>query len=239
VAAGVPARPAAGHVGLWIRLRIEETPGFRAVQRVGVAARAPLADTLRTARRSVVVGFGIVAAVTATFNIVFVFLPGHLAATGRAPLSPALVGLLVAAGAALLAGRVSDRMGRRQLLFTGVVALLVLMGPVTALLLRGEPRGLVLGYSLIGLALGTLVPSTFLAELFPTRQRYSGAVAHLRAGERSLRRHGPGIGGVPGPAHRRNPLARLYATALTAVALACVLLAPETAGRPGAAMNVG
>jgi MFS transporter, MHS family, proline/betaine transporter len=32
----------------------------------------------------------------------------------------------------------------------------------------------VLGYSLIGLALGTLVPSTFLAELFPTRLRYSG-----------------------------------------------------------------
>jgi MFS family permease len=28
-----------GMVGLWIRLRIEETPGFRAVQRVGVAAR--------------------------------------------------------------------------------------------------------------------------------------------------------------------------------------------------------
>jgi MHS family proline/betaine transporter-like MFS transporter len=167
-----------GMVGLWIRLRIEETPGFRAVQRVGVAARAPLADTLRTARRSVVVGFGIVAAVTATFNIVFVFLPGHLTATGRAPLSralaAALVGLLVAAGAAPLAGRISDRMGRRPLLLTGVVALLVLMGPVTRLLLRGEPRGLVLGYSLIGLALGTLVPSTFLAELFPTRLRYSG-----------------------------------------------------------------
>jgi MHS family proline/betaine transporter-like MFS transporter len=109
-----------GMVGLWIRLRIEETPGFRAVQCVGATARAPLADTLRTARRSVVVGFGIVAAVTATFNIVFVFLPGHLAATGRAPLSRALAA------------------------------------------------------ALIGLALGTLVPSTFLAELFPTRRRYSG-----------------------------------------------------------------
>jgi hypothetical protein len=32
----------------------------------------------------------------------------------------------------------------------------------------------VLGYALIGLALGTLVPSTFLAELFPTRLGYSG-----------------------------------------------------------------
>jgi MFS family permease len=81
------------------------------------------AETLRSARRSVVVGFGIGAAVTATFNIVF--LPSHLATTGRAPLSralaAALVGLLVAAGPAPLAGRVSDRMGRRPLLLTGVV----------------------------------------------------------------------------------------------------------------------
>jgi MFS transporter, MHS family, proline/betaine transporter len=74
-----------GLVGLYIRRRIEETPGFRAVKRLGAAARTPLADTLRTARRAVVVGFGIVAAVSATFNIVFVFLPSHLAATGRAP----------------------------------------------------------------------------------------------------------------------------------------------------------
>ena len=79
-----------GLVGLWIRLRTEETPGFQAVQRLDAAARTPLADTLRTARRSVAVGFGVVAAVTATFNIVFVFLPSHLATTGRAPLSRAL-----------------------------------------------------------------------------------------------------------------------------------------------------
>jgi MHS family proline/betaine transporter-like MFS transporter len=164
-----------GLVGLHIRLRIEETPGFRAVQRLDAAARTPLADTLRTTRRAVVLGFGLVAAITATFNTVFVFLPSHLATTGRAPLAralaAALAGLLVAAGAAPLAGRVSDRVGRRPLLLTGLLALLV---PVTALLLGGEPDGLLLGYSLIGLALGTLVSSTFLAELFPTRLRYSG-----------------------------------------------------------------
>jgi MFS transporter, MHS family, proline/betaine transporter len=225
-----------GLVGLYIRLRIEETPGFRAVQRLGAAARTPLADTLQTTRREVVVGFGIVAAVTATFNLVFVFLPNHLATTGRAPLAralaAALAGLLLAAAAAVLAGRLSDRVGRRPLLLAGLFALLVLTVPVTALLQRGELGGLLLGYSLLGLALGVLVLSTFLAELFPTRLRYSGL--SLTYGLASA------IFGGTAPALatflvRRTGAAlspAWYATALAAVALGCALLAPETAGRP-------
>jgi MHS family proline/betaine transporter-like MFS transporter len=225
-----------GLVGLWIRLGVSETPGFLEVQRLDAAASTPLAETLRSARREVVVGLGIVAAVTATFNIVFVFLPSHLASSGRAPLSralaAALVGLLVAAGAAPLAGRASDRMGRRPLLLAGVAALLVLMVPVTALLLRGEPGGLVAGFSLIGLALGTLVPSTFLAELFPTRLRYSGLSLTFGLGSALFGGTAPALAAFLVRRTGDALAPAWYATALTVVALACVLRAPETAGRP-------
>jgi MHS family proline/betaine transporter-like MFS transporter len=108
----------------------------------------------------------------------------------------------------------------------------VLTVPVTALLQRGEPGGLLLGYSLIGLALGALAPSTFLAELFPTRLRYSGL--SLTYGLASA------LFGGTAPALATFLVRRTgdalspawYATGLTVVVIACVLLVPETVGRP-------
>ena len=94
-------------------------------------------------------------------------LPGRPAAQRGRPHA----GLLLAPAAAPLAGRLSDRVGRRPLLVGGAVALLVLTVPATVFVLGGDPDGLLLGFSLIGPALGMLVPSTFLAELFPTRLR--------------------------------------------------------------------
>jgi MFS transporter, MHS family, proline/betaine transporter len=225
-----------GLVGRYIRLGLDETPGFRTVQRLGLAARAPLAETLRTARRQVAIGFGVVAAVTATFNLVFVFLPSHLAATGRAPLARALaaavVGLVAAAAVAPVAGRLSDRLGRRPLLLAGLAGLLLGTVPAFALARRGDTGALLLAFPPLGVALAILVPSAFLAELFPTRLRWSGL--SLTYGLSSA------VFGGTAPAlatflvrRTGEPLAPAwYATAVTAVALACVLLAPETARRP-------
>jgi MFS transporter, MHS family, proline/betaine transporter len=224
-----------GLVGLYIRLRLEETPGFRAVQRLGAAARAPLAATLRTARRQVAVGFGVAAAVTSTFNIVFVFLPSHLAAAGRPSLPRALAaavaGLLVGCAVAPLAGRISDRVGRRPILLGGVLALIVLMVPGTSLLQRGEPGGLLLVYCLVGFVLGTLALSAFLAELFPIRLRYSGLSLTYGLASALFGGTAPALATVL--VRRTGELLPVawYATGLAAVALACVLLAPETRRR--------
>jgi MHS family proline/betaine transporter-like MFS transporter len=114
----------------------------------------------------------------------------------------------------------------------GVVALLALTVPLTALLRRGGPGGLLLGYSLIGLALGILVPSTFLGELFPTRLRYSGLSLTYGLASALFGGTAPALATflVRRTADGLSPA--WYATGLAAVALACVLRAPETIGRP-------
>ena len=76
------------------------------------------------------------------------------------------------------------------------------------------------------------MPSTFLAELFPTRLRYSGL--SLTYGLASA------LFGGTAPALATFLVRRTgdalspawYATGLTVVAVICVLLAPETVGRP-------
>jgi MHS family proline/betaine transporter-like MFS transporter len=76
------------------------------------------------------------------------------------------------------------------------------------------------------------VPSTSLAELFPTRLRYNGLSLTYGLGSALFGGTAPALAAF---LVRRTDTAlspAWYATVLTAAAIACVLLAPETAGRP-------
>jgi MHS family proline/betaine transporter-like MFS transporter len=222
-------------VGLYIRLRLDETPGFLAVLDRDAAALTPLRETLRSARRELVLGFALVAAVTVSFNIFYVFLPAHLATSGRAPLPRALAGavagLLAGAVAAPVAGRISDRVGRRPVLLAGMVALLLTTMPSFWLIHQGAVGGLVLGYAAMGVVLGVVALSAFLAELFPTRLRYSGLSLTFGLASAVFGGTAPALATVL-VGRAGNPSgAAWYAGAVTAVAVACLLVAPETAHR--------
>ena len=103
MAAAVPARPAPrGRSGLYVRLRLDETPALHGDS--SAHATAHLRRVWRGHGPSVRTGFVLVAVLAGTFNMWFVFLPAHLVAERRAP----------AAGRARLRGRRSRRgRGRR------------------------------------------------------------------------------------------------------------------------------
>jgi MHS family proline/betaine transporter-like MFS transporter len=151
-----------GVVGLYLRLRLDETPRFRAVQRADTVAEWPVREALRAYPRQMLVGLALVAAASLTFNTSFIYLPNHLAADRGVPLSRALagalLGLVVMGAAAPALGRLSDQVGRRPLLAAATIGLLGLTLPVHLLVRRGGPVGLPITYGLGSALFGGTAP---------------------------------------------------------------------------------
>lgn len=225
-----------GLVGLYVRTRLDETPAFLAAQQTRIVSRAPLADLVRTHRRRAAIGFVVVAAITVSFNVVYVFLPAYLAAEGRVALRDVLpaaaVGLALASAVAPAFGLLSDRIGRRPLLLGGLSALAVAVVPASTLIGRGEIGAMVAGYAAVSVPLGALSPTAFLAELFPTAVRYSGLSVTYGLGSAVFGGTAPLLAAILSQRVGDPSVAFWYAACLTAVAAVGALRAPETAHDP-------
>jgi MHS family proline/betaine transporter-like MFS transporter len=164
-----------GLVARYIRRRLDETPLFEAVGTPGTPSLVD--DVIRGRGRRVGRGFVLVTVLTIAFNVWFVFLPSHLAASGAMTLGQALgigvLGLLAIVASAPLMGRLSDRIGRRAVLSAGTLAVAAFAVPGFTLAHRSA-LGLLVSDVVMGMLLGTLVVSAFAAELFPTAVRATG-----------------------------------------------------------------
>lgn len=175
-------------LGLYMRLRLEETPvyrDFKANQTQAAEPPVPLLTSLRTHTRAVVTIFcaaGVVGLVTYIF---LGYLVSHLQVNLEYSSRQALLALMLGASVQLIAavafGRAIDAANRRRWFLTAAaVAVLV---PVPAFLLL--PLGGYVVAILVMCAFGALVASLSVSynlltvEMFPTRIRVTaGAVAY-------------------------------------------------------------
>ncbi|MQA02450.1 MAG: MFS transporter [Streptosporangiales bacterium] len=168
-------------VGLVIRLKIMESPAFRALQESGEVAKAPLKDLVVSAKKStILLAMGTKWAEGVGFNTWAVFSIAYLTDVVSFPEDDALTAVMIAAAVCVLFiptwGRVSDSFGRTRTFGTGAALLGVVAVP--AFLLFGV-GGIAVPLVLV-VVFGVAYPMMFApqgalyAELFEPRIRYSG-----------------------------------------------------------------
>ncbi len=168
-------------VGLFVRLRLLETPAFAQLRERRETARAPLLEVFRLHPREIVVGMAMRFAQNMLFYIYTVFVLSYGEKSLGYPRSTMLAGVAVAAVVGLFSnpffGALSDRIGRRPVYLAGAVLSLVysfLFFPLIGLGAGFVPLAIVLGLN-VGQDAMYGPQAAYFAELFSTRVRYSGA----------------------------------------------------------------
>ncbi|MFE1599143.1 MFS transporter [Methylobacterium sp. ID0610] len=227
-------------IGLFIRLRLHETPSFQRVKRQAAVARLPVLEILTEHPRTFLTAVGLKVSEIAYVSVVTVFgisyVTGHLGL----PRSVILNGILIAAIIELFTipafGWLSDRYGRRTLFTAACLFSIAFAFPLFQLLGTRDPLIITLTVAVAvsfgqGIMFGT--GAAWMSELFDARLRYSGASLGFQAGAALSGGFTPLIcaallgagGGATWPIS-------VYLIALACVTLAATFAAPETARRP-------
>ena len=175
-------------VGLWVRLKLTETPAFEAALEKAEPSRVPLGEVLRRHWQEVLGGtFGVVACFC-IFYLSTAFALGYgvteLGYSREAFLGVQLAAILFMAGAIVWAGYWSDASSPRRVLMVGCVGT-ILGGFLLAPLMGSGSLFLVwafLSFALVlmGLVYGPL--GAWLPGLFPARVRYTGSSVAFNVG---------------------------------------------------------
>jgi metabolite-proton symporter len=223
-------------VGLIIRLRILETPAFARLKADRREARRPIVDVLRTHPKEVLLAMGARIAENGAFYIYTVFVLVYATQRAGVARQDVLNGILLAAAAAMVAipacGALSDRVGRRPVYLFGACVTAIFIYPLFWLIDTGSVPlvWLALVIALVFAHSPMYGPqAAFLAELFGTRVRYSGASLGSQLSSVVSGGLSPFIATALLP-YGRGALAS-YVVVMAMVTIVSVLLASETRHR--------
>lgn len=171
-------------VGLWMRLRISETPEFRAALASEAPEPVPFLRLLRDHPGALLAGSAGAITCYAVFYIATSFAlaeaTGRLGYARETFLGIQMVASLALAAGNLLGGARADRSSPRAMVGIGAVAVMA-VGLVFGAGLAGGLwlAGVTLALAFLAMGLGNTPLAAWLGSLFPARVRYSGvAFAH-------------------------------------------------------------
>lgn len=169
-----------GVVGLYIRLRLGDTPEFEDLREKGDVASSPLREALTTSWRPILQIAGLVVIHNVGFYIVFTYLPTYFTKTLEFTKTNAFISITIASVVAIILipplGALSDRIGRKPLLIAGAVGFAVFAYPLFMLLNTGSLAAAIAAHAGLAAVESVFVSASLAAgaELFATRVRSSG-----------------------------------------------------------------
>lgn len=229
-------------IGLYIRLKLEETPVFREIEARNDVVRRPLVEILARHRRPFFTAIGLKLSEVTYATITGVFAISYVTGTLAMPRNVIINAIFLAAVVALVMipvfGWLSDRIGRKRMFYAGCLFAMAFAFPMFWLLDTKDP--LIITLTIIAAItfaqmVGFAVSASWYSELFAPRLRYSGTSLGFQVGAT--------MGGVT-PFAAATFMAwtggatwpiSVYLIALATITFFAAMVAPETASN---ALNV-
>ncbi|MCV7171136.1 MFS transporter [Mycobacterium manitobense] len=227
-----------GGVGLYIRLRLGDTPEFERLKESGEVSESPLREAVTTSWRPILQIIGLVIIHNVGFYVVFTFLPSYFTETLGFTKTDAFVSITVASVVALVLilplGALSDRVGRKPLLIAGAVGFAVFSYPLFWLLNSGSLAAAVAAHAGLSALEAVFVSASLAAgaELFATKVRSSGYSIGYNTSVALFGGTTPYIATWLTDRTGNELAPAIYLVVAAVITLATIMTMRETAGRP-------
>lgn len=168
-----------GIVGLYLRLRMPETPYFLAIQAENKLVKNPLFSAFKEGYKTMLIVAALNFLPAASYYLSFVYLSSYFAIYLKLPLHTALtintISMFVLTLVTPFMGFLSDKIGRKPMLVTGALGFIVFAYPLFLLMQLKTFTAVFLaqlGFTLLVGCLFSVIPAT-LVELVKTNIRYT------------------------------------------------------------------
>ncbi|WP_158884621.1 MFS transporter [Amycolatopsis anabasis] len=229
-----------GLVGLWLRMKLEDTPLFVELEKKQKVEKSPLKALLTKHWTSILHVIGIVVLINVANYIVITYLETYLkdvvGFTGHTPLLiilGAVLGMLIVI---VPFGTLSDRIGRKPILITCCALFLALPIPAFSIMEAAKDDRnwlqLALGVVMIAIPLVMIlsVLAATLPAMFPTPERYGGFSIGYSVSTAAFGGTASYVVSSLVSATGNNLWPAFYLMGAAAIAAVPILLLPETSG---------